>query len=107
MHICLQLTQVPVRQCIIIVVLVVIDVLPLLALPSFVLQSDGAGLVEARLDVLLAVGNGFILFNVALEVNREKGEFKADTGKKEETRREAGCLHVEQVIYLRGRGAHL
>lgn len=46
------------------------------------LQSDGAGLVEARLDVLLAVWNCLILFNVTLADNREKDECGLDTGKK-------------------------
>lgn len=68
--ICLQHTQVPVRQRIIIIIFILIYVLPLLALPSFMLQSDGAGLVEARLDVLFTVWNRLILFNVALEGSR-------------------------------------
>lgn len=49
------------------------------------LQSDGAGLVEARLDVLLTVWNCLVLFNVALEDNREKGECRTDKGKKAES----------------------
>lgn len=72
MHVCLELTQVPVRQGIVVIILVVVDVLPFLALPAFVLQGDRARLVETGLDVLLAVWNGFILFNVTLQDSREK-----------------------------------
>lgn len=73
------LTQVPVGQRVVVIVLVFINVLSLLVLPSFVLQSDGAGLVEARLDVLLAVGNRLVLFDVALEDGSEKGEYRMGT----------------------------
>lgn len=67
-----ELTQVPVRQCIIVVVLIVVNVFPFLALPAFVLQSDGAGLVETRLDVLLTIWNSFILFNITLKDIKER-----------------------------------
>ncbi|KAG7223784.1 hypothetical protein INR49_026467 [Caranx melampygus] len=66
-----ELRQVPVRQGIIIIILVFIDVLPLFSLPSFMLQSDGARLVETRFDILLTVWNRLILFNIALEDKRD------------------------------------
>lgn len=59
------------------------------------LESDRAGLVEARLDVLLAVWNRLVLFNVALEDSRKKGERRMDTGAEGET----GCLYEEYLIY--------
>lgn len=73
-----KLTQVPVRQRVVVVILVLVDVLPFLALPAFMLQSDGAGLVEARLDVLLAVWNGLVLLDVTLRAHREVVESKAE-----------------------------
>lgn len=76
---CRELTQVPVRQRIVVVVLIIVYVLPFLALPALVLQGDGAGLVEAGLDVLLTVGDRFILFNVTLKDNSEGGERREDS----------------------------
>lgn len=61
-----SLTQVPVRQRVVIVVIIFLDVLTLLSLPSFVLQGDCARLVETRLDVLLAVWDRLILLHVTL-----------------------------------------
>lgn len=78
MHVCLELTQVPVRQRIIVIILVLVDVLPFLALPAFVLQSDSAGLVETGLDVLLTIWNRFILFNITLQDNIEKVECREE-----------------------------
>lgn len=64
-------TQVPVRQRVVVVLIILVDVLSLLAFAPLVLQGDGAGLVEAGLDVLLAVWDGLVLLHVSLE--REVG----------------------------------
>lgn len=90
MHICSERTQVPVRQRVVIVVLVLVDVLPFLAVPAFMLQSDGAGLVETRLDVLLTIRNRLILFNITLQDNSEKVEWRAGV-----------CIRTGRAIRLR------
>lgn len=46
------------------------------------LQGDSAGLVEARLDVLLAVWNRLVLFNITLEEIRAQGEFRTQVNSK-------------------------
>ena len=62
-----RLTQVPVGQrVVIIVVVVVVYVLLLLAAAPFVLEGDSARLVEARLDVLLAVGHSLVFLHITL-----------------------------------------
>lgn len=61
------LTQIPVRQSIVVIVIIFINVLPLLSLASLVLQRDCARLVETWLNVLLAVRNSFILLHVTLQ----------------------------------------
>lgn len=75
-----KLTQIPVGQRVIIIILIIVDVLPLLALPTLVLQRDSAGLVEARLDVLLAVRNGLVFFDVPLQ-NRRGGSHRRTRGR--------------------------
>lgn len=66
-----SLTQVPVRQRVVIVVVVVFYVLILLALPSFVLQGDSARLVETRLDVLITIWHCLILLHITLDKNTQ------------------------------------
>lgn len=61
-----QLTQVPVGQCVVVVVIVVY-VLVIPALPSFMLQGDGARLVETRLYVLITVGHFLIFLHISLD----------------------------------------
>lgn len=62
-----SLTQVPVWQCVVIIVIVVIIVLGLLILPSLVLQCDSARLVETGLDVLIAIWYGLVLLDISLD----------------------------------------
>ncbi|PWA19282.1 hypothetical protein CCH79_00014572 [Gambusia affinis] len=60
--------KVPVSQRVIIVIVIIIfDVFVLLSLPSFMLQGDGARLVEAGLDVLLAVRHRLVFLHVSLK----------------------------------------
>lgn len=63
-----ELTQVPIRDCIIIVQFVIIIFLFLYPV-ALVLLGNCAGTVEAGSDVLLAVGNGLVFLDVPLTMN--------------------------------------
>lgn len=64
------------------------------------LQGDGAGLVEARLDVLLAVRDRLVLLDVTLEGSRETGERGMDAGKRDK-RRGDRCAWEKQLTFRR------
>lgn len=67
-----ELTQVPVRDGVIVVVHFVILFLLLLDAVALVLLCDRAGAMKARPDVLLVVWNGLVFLDVALVVVNER-----------------------------------
>ncbi len=69
MKMSLSLTQVPVGQRVVIIIIIVFDVLALLTLPSLMLQGDGARLVETGFDVLIAIWHRLVLLDVTLDTH--------------------------------------
>lgn len=65
-----ELTQVPIRYSIIIIIIQVIILIVIFLDPiTLMLLGDGSRAVEARSDVLLTVRNGFVLLNVTLMIS--------------------------------------
>ena len=66
---CATLTQVPIRDSIIIIIQFIILIIFFFNPITLMLLGNCAGAVEAWSDVLLVVRNGFVFLNVPLTVN--------------------------------------